>query len=574
MQNLFEKRLFFQLIFTITILFVPFFPGMPITAGCEDAVYKEEFDIILKQLDDITERIEGIEDQEDRQKEDTSPEETVENLKLDMEDFIDILDEVEKKSLVDHVEVRADLRTRFDWYDFTGHDTIQFTGISLGPKKHEQVSALPSNRLRLNLKASVGSWLRFHSRLSMYHIWADDDAPVYPEVNFINQSRTPSDIALKVERVYADVFFEPVQDIPMALTFGRLPTTDGFPTNLREDTARKSTYPNMAYDIETDGIGLSVDLSHYTGLKQSAYRLVYLRRCEDNERFTFGKIFSNKSGVYRVDDRGVGDLGIYISQFETLLPGIFRDTLFLINVVYIPKTPPHDMRFSDELYPFYYDESGLLFVDQPESIGKGWKTTVYMESKNFLNLHMDAFIGVAYMESRAEGALRFMLNPSVAGLPGPPVEARYAYQTYQPLLELMPNMEPLLKQLQAAPPPIGLVNDDGTSDRNAYAVHLGFRYQLPLPKLKNPKLGVEYNYATKYWLGFSDASEDPLHKLSNRGKVWDIYYIQPVNRQLSFRLGYTDVYQDYDFGVSFYFGGPHEIDHHIKNTYFLMDARF
>jgi Protein of unknown function (DUF3373). len=75
-------------------------------------------------------------------------------------------------------------------------------------------------------------------------------------------------------------------------------------------------------------------------------------------------------------------------------------------------------------------------------------------------------------------------------------------------------------------------------------------------------------------VGFSDASEDPLHKLSTRGKVWDVYYIQRLNRYLTFRLGYTDVYQDYSYGSSFYFGAPHKLDHHIKNTYFLIDARF
>jgi hypothetical protein len=570
MQNFCEKYLNFLykflIIFCVSLLST--------TAKCEEAVYKEEFDIILKQLDNVTERIETLEDQKENSQEKESPEQSVEYLKTDMDYFLDILDEVEKKSIVDRIDLRAELRTRFDWYDFKGHDTIQFTDIYNGPEKHEQVSALPSNRLRLNLKANVGSWLQFHSRLSMYHIWADDDYPIYPEMNFINQSRIPSDISLKVERVYADLFFEPIKDLPMALTFGRLPTTDGLPTNLREDTARKSTYPNMAYDIETDGIGLSVNLSHYTGLKNSAYRLVYLRRCEDNERYTFGKKMSGKKEIYRVDDFEIGNLGIYISQFETLLPGIFRDTLFLLNVVYIPKVPPNDMRFSDDLYPFYYDQTGLLFVDKPESIGKGWKTTCYMETKNFLNLHVDAFIGAAYMESKAEGALKFMMNPQVIGLPGPPIEARLAYDTYQTSRELSPNLEPLLKELQNAPPPIGVNNYDGISDRNAHAVHIGFRYQCPIATLKNPKIGVEYNFGSKYWLGFSDASEDPLHKLSIRGKVWDIYYIQKLNRYLTFRLGYTDVDQDYDFGLVYYYGGPKEIDHHIKNTYFLMDARF
>ncbi|ETR70341.1 MAG: hypothetical protein OMM_08888 [Candidatus Magnetoglobus multicellularis str. Araruama] len=424
------------------------------------------------------------------------------------------------------------------------------------------------------MHTQVGSWLRFHSRLSMTHIWADDDYPIYPELNLINESRIESDISLKVERVYADIFFEPVENLPIAFTFGRLPTTDGFPTNLREDSARKSTYPSMAYDIESDGLGLSIDVSHFTRLKNSAYRLVYIRRCEDVETVSFGKQLSHKNGVYRLDDLRSSNLEIYISQFETLLPGIFHDTLFLVNLVYIPNVPPQDMRYSDDAYPFYYDDSGLLFIEKPESIGTGWKTSVYLESKNFLNLHIDAFLGVGYMESTAKGALKFMINPSALGLMGEPVLARDAYKKYESHLDDYPNAVPVLKQLQAAPPAIGLINNDGVSNRNAHAFHLGGRFQMPFPQINNPKVGIEYNYGSQYWLGFSEASEDPLHKLSNRGSTWDIYYIQPVNQYLTFRMGYTDMKKDYDHGLSFYFGRPNPVDHHILNMYFLMDARF
>jgi len=572
MQNVLNKRHIFLLCLAINIFLLPCI-SVPVGI-CEDAVYKEEFEIILKQLDKITERIEKSEDKQGIRKGEETPEETLEIIRDDMDEFVDILDEVEKKSIMDKIELRGELRTRFDWYDFTGHDTVTFTSEVIGNEKHETVHTLPTNRLRLNLYTSVDSWLQLHSRLSMTHRWADDDYPIYPEVNLINESRIPSDIALKVERVYADIFFEPIEHLPMALTFGRLPTTDGFPTNLREDSARKSTYPSIAYDMEADGFGLSIDLSHFTGLKNSAYRFVYIRRCEDHESYSFGKTLTTKKGIYRTDDLASSNIKSYIAQFETQLPGIFHNTLLLLHLVYIPETPPQDMRFSDDAYPFYYDSSGFLFVDKPKSIGDGLKTTCYLESNNFLNLNIDAFLGIAYVKTKAEGALKFMIRPSKVGLPGPPVQARDAYDIYEPILSHFPNLVPILKQLQNAPPAIGLVCNDDHSDRDAYAFHIGGRYQLPLFAKNNPKIGIEYNYGSQYWLGFSEASEDPLHKLSNRGATWDIYYIQPMNSYLTFRLGFTDMHKDYDHGVSFYFGEPSEVDHHIQNTYFLMDARF
>jgi len=572
MLNVHNIRYVFLLCIVINILSLPeFFVSL---GNCDDAVYKEEFDIILKQLDKITERIEDIEDRQGVRNGDIMPEETIEMIQNDMDEFSDILNEVEKKSILDRIELRAELRTRFDWYDFTGHDNIPFTSEQIGDKKHECVYALPTNRFRLNLHTNIGSWLRFHSRLSMTHIWADDDYPVYPEVNLLNASREPSDIALKVERAYVDIFFEPIENLPMALTFGRLPTTDGFPTNLRENSARKSTYPGLAYDMESDGLGLSFDLSQYTGLKNSAYRLVYVRRCEDHESYTYGKKLTKKRGIYRTDDMASSNLEILISQFETFLPGIFNDSLFILHMVYIPKTPPQDMRFNDDAFQFYYDPSGFLYIDKPDSIGTAWKTTCYLESNNFLNSNIDAFIGAAYIRSIGKGSLKLMIDPSAIGLPGLPIQARYAYDTYQHLLAGNPELVTILKELKSAPEAIGLLCNDDHSRRSAYAFHIGGRYHLDVFKQNKPKIGIEYHFGSQYWLGFNEASEDPLHKLSNRGSTWDIYYIQPVNRYLTFRLGFTDMHKNYDQGVTFYFGEPQSVDHHIQNTYFLLDARF
>ncbi|ETR70340.1 MAG: hypothetical protein OMM_08889 [Candidatus Magnetoglobus multicellularis str. Araruama] len=85
----------------------------PAIGICDDAVYKEEFDIILKQLDKVTERIENIEDRQGiRHKEDT-PEEAIDILEEEMEEFVDILDEVEKKAL--WINWNLELNYEQDW---------------------------------------------------------------------------------------------------------------------------------------------------------------------------------------------------------------------------------------------------------------------------------------------------------------------------------------------------------------------------------------------------------------------------------------------------------------------------
>ncbi len=70
----------------------------------------------------------------------------------------------------------------------------------------------------------------------------------------------------------------------MALTVGRLPHSDGMPTDLRNDTERKSTFPSFMWDLESDGVVLSLELNKLTGQRQSGLRFVYGRVVMDNDQ--------------------------------------------------------------------------------------------------------------------------------------------------------------------------------------------------------------------------------------------------------------------------------------------------
>jgi hypothetical protein len=43
-------------------------------------------------------------------------------------------------------------------------------------------------------------------------------------------------------------------------------------------------------------------------------------------------------------------------------------------------------------------------------------------------------------------------------------------------------------------------------------------------------------HKNKYWMGFSNASEDPLHKLDVNGHAWDFYYLQPITKNFNLTL--------------------------------------
>jgi hypothetical protein len=533
----------------------------------------EDFEIIKEKIIELKQRIERLEKRKHNAIDKQKISRQIDELNEEMEEYADILDKVERKSLLDLINLSAELRTQFDWFSFKGHDYEPYTTIKIDEEKHEHVRMLPTNRLRLNLRASLSENLKFSSRLSMLRHWQDDDFPIYPELNFMNTARKPTNLDMKVERAYIDYFFEPVAHLPIALTFGRLPTTDGLPTDLKEDTARKSTYPGLAYDCESDGIAMSLLLDDLTSLDHSALRFVWVRRVDDNTQYFMDQQLSEKYGIYRVDEDAMDTLNIYIAQIETYLPDPFHKTIFMLNYLWIPDAPPSDLRYNPDLKQFHDGAIKFLYPDIPDSEGSFYKLTCCLECKDFLRTGLDWFVDISFLKSKADGALRFMFEPSefLSPLPGEPILARDAYDKYH---LSSPNYEELFRELKKAPPPIGLLNCDGETDQSSHAVHIGFRYKLPIAQLNMPKIGFEYNYGSQYWFGMNTGSSDSLNKLDIRGTVWDLYYIQPINRYFLTRLNYTQVSFDYDDGMSFYHGEPMEIDHRVSQYSIVLDAKF
>ncbi|MBF0452108.1 MAG: DUF3373 family protein [Candidatus Magnetomorum sp.] len=541
----------------------------------EKYVTPEDIIPILDEIDALNKRIDALYQKHDEKKLPEASQRLLDLLKKDMAELSEVLERVETKSIVDRLEIGAEIRTRLDWYTFRGHDNLRFTNEPTTRKLHEQINLQPSNRFRLNLRANISDNLKFTSRLVMLRHWSDDDFPVYPDVNFLNTTRVPGDINLKVERAYVDYFFSPLEKLPMAFTFGRLPSTDGLPTDFRENTPRKSTYPAIAYNVESDGLGFSLDLEPLTHLPQTAARFIFSLRYDDNEKYFMGKLLSEKSGVYRVDEESMDPIHFCVFQLETHIPDFFGGLLAIFNVLYIPKAGKPDFRYTDELAAFY-DDDPFLGTQGEDSLGYLTKYTLFVESKELLGFNFDWFAGISYMKTHAKGALEFMVYPREAGQPFDPVPARQAYENFDVLVNEkgFGELASVYDTLKNSPPPIGLLNYNGFSDREGHCIHVGGRANLPL-KIKNcPKVGIEYNHGSKYWMNFGEASEDPLHKLSTRGEVWDFYILQPISRYFMLRIGHTVTRHDYDQNLSFYYGEPLVVDHNVTNTYFLMDAKF
>ena len=468
---------------------------------------------------ELSSRVQSLEAQMQAGAKATSSSDDVAQLKEDVKELSGIMQDVERKSLTDKIKFGAELRSRFDWFNYsTSYKNLYGIKLGLGRRADrptdEHVQNIPSLRFRLNLSTDIINNLKLHARLTMYKIWNDQHTDAYPYDNMLNYSRTPRDNTLRVERVYADYYFKIWDQVPMAFTFGRLPTTDSFPTDLRDDTPRKSTYPGLAFDAEADGVGLTADLSHFTGLPDSAVRFMWSRLVPDDEQ-----------GYWEEPEHQTGDMDFFLLQFETGLPGRMRDTLLIFNATYFPKVPSAELPDIPIVAP----------IDPPDDLGSLVKLTAFIESKKFLGSRFDWFAGYSYQFSNSSGrSTKYGIGPI-------PIYSA------------------------------GLLSETG-NDHTAYAVHVGFRYTIPFEPLNDPKFGVEFNKGSKYWFGLNAGAEDPLHKLDVRGNAFDFYYLQPINSNFLFRFGYTLLHREY--AGLWMWGQPPSVSERIKNMYLLMDARF
>jgi hypothetical protein len=124
-------------------------------------------------------------------------------------------------------------------------------------------------------------------------------------------------------------------------------------------------------------------------------------------------------------------------------------------------------------------------------------------------------------------------------------------------------------------------NQASTEETTGWAWYAGVRYELPINILNRPKLGFEYNRGNKYWFSYTPGSAEIFNRLATRGEAYDVYYIQPFNKNLFLRTGYTKItYEATGSGMPF--GQPLEYvqdmgqadEPEFSNFYVLLDSRF
>lgn len=444
--------------------------------------------------------------------------EEYDKLSGDIDNIYDTLDVVETKALKDRINWGAELRTRVDNYKLSdlGPNDVQIKYVNGVPTASpmsgdEDDDNNWTNRFRLNMDAQINPTLSFHGRMTVYKNWGDSDYTAISLYNDMNRAHRPETSGVKLDRAYID--WIPDFVVPIAVTVGRHPSSEGPPLEYKENRPRQSTYPGLLFDAENDGLVVTLGLERYTGLKNSGWRLAYGKGYhtddDDSSSFSF------------FDDEYAEDTDMYATFLESEIPGL-QNSLVVLSYAHMTDLP-----------------SSFLGQDSPVNVGDMDLYGIHMQASSFLASRFDIFASWAANRSDTNGEA--VDYSAVFGYPAGTV-----------------NM--------------GLLSD-GTEDRSGSSIFAGVRYTIPFTPLHDPKIGFEYNHGSKYWMSMTMASTEMFNKLATRGDAYELYYIQPVNENLFFRAGYTVIEYDYT-GSGSHLGQPAETDAELENYYLLMDVRF
>ncbi len=359
---------------------------------------------------------------------------------------------------------------------------------------------LYTTRLRLNMDAKVAKNIAFDGRLSMYKPWgASTQTGVFNgQANTLNTDANwpgvAGDATLKVDRAFFT--WKNIADIPLYLSMGRRPSTDGPPLHYRNDEKRAGTPMGTIIDMQFDGATLGYNF----GSKTTA-------------RLCYGVGYESQYGNGSLDrDAALKDahfLGLNVDawntpemQIQTTIARAFDITDGFAGNIIMPNDP-----VSGQPMP-------------------GPIVTRFSPSANLGNFDL-----ASVMLARRDGPLDYFVTGSWSwsrpdeGVTGP------------------------FGGLMSGP-------YENPEDQTGAMYYVGARYNFNQEKTK---LGLEWNNGSQYWFNFAPSQDDLIApKTSTRGTVWEGYVTHRVSRRFVMKLAYINY--DYDYtGSGWHVGAPAEL---------------
>ncbi|MDO9040847.1 MAG: DUF3373 family protein [Desulfocapsaceae bacterium] len=374
------------------------------------------------------------------------------------------------------------------------------------------------SRIRIDMKAKPTNSLSFVGRLSANKVFGDSSGVKWynggPNAVAMdgNVHSTGSDSALRVERAFF-TYFDNIEDIPYHFSIGRRPALDGAPADFSKSTTVGGSPMAHAINWQFDGASLGVNLDEATGIAGSAFKLCWGNGFESGAGS--GNSYSMASSSDVDDMQFAGWIATFYENDKTKIINMYAHAFGVTDgftgLVVMPFTMSGMDLNGDGRYDRYSmaaNTGGYISRTEPTANIGDLDIVTLLGQSEYKDIGF--FMDLALSHARPSGT----------------------------------SMSPMMQFLGTD----SLLNSNGEQfDRTGYSVWAGIKAPIALT---NGTIGVEYNWGSQYWLGFTGGEDNIAgSKLATRGSVYELFYNQPlINDKVVLSLGAQ--YYDYEYSGS------------------------
>ena len=403
---------------------------------------------------------------------------------------------------------------KFDVDFRTSYDNLQYK--TAGGKKYTN-DGLYSNRLWLGMGYAPTSNMIFRGQLAYHKAFGSTafQANGYPQrgagfdtFDWVS-SETLNDNKLKVREVYW-LWKPAVGGLPLNLSVGRRPSTNGYLVNLRDDDIAKSPMGHVI-NMEFDGASAGVSLDKYvSGM---------------NFKICLGRGLTNAKSWSNSADAAMGGGGTTVTSPNYIDDEDALDNIDLLGFIFVP--------YDDGQYAvsttWYRGFNVPGFADG----GKNTAGTQLMTLKTVGE--MDGMAISGKIEGVGDGINDFL-------------DETILFASFAASITHPDNVN----MHMGSPTPYSSMLGSTDSEMGT-SVWIGAQ----MPNLTGGKFGLEYNHGSKYWRSFTYGEDTMVgSKLAVRGDAYEAYWTQPIIDDIfSMQIRYTYIKYKYTGSDGFFGDG-------------------
>lgn len=421
------------------------------------------------------------------------------------------------------VKLGGSLETRYDYLDYERNKDYKLNGGNalggLDVTKGGRNDSYYRMWANINMEAKPSDRLTFFGRLSMAKYFSVLGSNGQPTSSFadLSDGQSMNRSYLFMERAFVNYSI----DKNWTFTMGRLPTIDGPNKHIALNQQIMGNYPTLAYSAILDGFALT----HATQpSSDSVLRTKLIYTPLQNVNYA-GTGTSNLRDANGDQIRTSSDFVSLLVEYEKYNASWFKKNMTIFQAL------------RGEQNPFYNNTAagtanGKGTSDLYVSVNR---FVLYSDFEKIAGTNFDFAAQVMYSQVNSRGSL-------INGVPGVVV---------------------------------GWGTDKRNDDQTGYASVITARYQLDLPSLNRPKVGVEWFHSSEDAYVYDAANVNPINMYGSQdADVYHLFYNHTFDGGLALNTGYMYRKQNSIRGFSNVLGANQDVDNKDQNVYVSLLATF